>query len=483
MRILFLDLDTLRPDHMGCYGYHRNTTPTLDGIAADAMRFEHYHCSNAPCLPSRAALLTGQFGFHTGVVNHGDETADMRSLGLGRDFNDQRLENGLFATLRKAGLHTASISTFPERHSAWWFNAGLNECYNVGGYGSESAEQVMPVVMDWLERHVDEDNWFLHLNLWDAHTPYRAPKDFGNPFESEPIPDWITDNVLEEHLMHVGPHSANEVNMYNDDEVDCYPRHPGSIKDRAGLKKMFDGYDCGIRYMDEQLGKVIAYLKEKDKYNDMVIIVTSDHGENMGELGLYGEHATADEITTRIPMLIKYPGMKVGVDSGFHYNLDLLPTLAELLGLPVYSKWDGKSYAKLLQNGNSWGHDYLVVEQCCHVCQRSVRFDDYIYIRTYHDGYHLFDDEMLFNLKEDFYEQHNLAQARQDVCAKACHLLTEWLHAQMLRSTVPVDPLWQVLTDGGPYHAKGHLSEYIKRLEATGRAHGANQLRERHPNE
>lgn len=110
----------------------------------------------------------------------------------------------------------------------------------------------------------------------------------------------------------------------------------------------------------------------------------------MGELGIYSEHGTADEITTRIPMIIKWPGMRTGVDKGLHYSLDLLPTLAEIFGLPSYQYWDGKSYAPTLLKGADCGREYLVVSQGSHVCQRSVRFDHYIYIHTYHDGYHLF---------------------------------------------------------------------------------------------
>lgn len=111
----------------------------------------------------------------------------------------------------------------------------------------------------------------------------------------------------------------------------------------------------------------------------MVIIITSDHGENMGELGIYSEHATADNTTCRIPMIIKWPGMKKGVAKGLHYNIDLLPTLADLLELPRSEEWDGKSYAETLRTGKDEGHPYLILSQCAHVCQRSVRFDDYIY--------------------------------------------------------------------------------------------------------
>ena len=89
MRILYLDLDTLRPDHLGCYGYHRNTSPNIDRIAAQGVRFDNCYCSDAPCLPSRAALMTGRFGIHTGVVGHGGTCADLRLDGPDRGFRDR----------------------------------------------------------------------------------------------------------------------------------------------------------------------------------------------------------------------------------------------------------------------------------------------------------------------------------------------------------------------------------------------------------
>ena len=86
MKILFIDIDTLRPDHLGCYGYERNTSPNIDSIAKDSVVFNQYYCSDAPCLPSRTALMTGKFGIHTRVVGHGGTTADIRPEGPDRGF-------------------------------------------------------------------------------------------------------------------------------------------------------------------------------------------------------------------------------------------------------------------------------------------------------------------------------------------------------------------------------------------------------------
>jgi arylsulfatase A-like enzyme len=75
LRILYIDLDSQRPDHLGCYGYHRNTSPNVDRIAAQGVRFDNVHVSDAPCLPSRTALWSGRHGIHTGVINHGGVAA------------------------------------------------------------------------------------------------------------------------------------------------------------------------------------------------------------------------------------------------------------------------------------------------------------------------------------------------------------------------------------------------------------------------
>ncbi len=182
MRILFLDLDTLRPDHLGCYGYSRNTSPNIDSIARQGVRFTNYYCSDAPCLPSRAALMSGRFGIHTGVVGHAGTAADIRLEGSSRSFCDTLRSESVPAFLRSAGFKTLSISPFAERHSSWTFYAGFSEMHNTGKGGSESAEDVTPTALKWIESNAKQDDWFLHINYWDPHTPYRAPTEFGNPF-------------------------------------------------------------------------------------------------------------------------------------------------------------------------------------------------------------------------------------------------------------------------------------------------------------
>jgi len=213
------------------------------------------------------------------------------------------------------------------------------------------------------------------------------------------------------------------------------------------------------------------------------IIVSSDHGENLGELGCCAEHATADHVTCRVPLIVRWPGaVAAGTRTdGLHYNIDLAPTLADMSGFDAQPFWDGRSFADTLRDGTDTGRDELILSQCSHGLQRSVRWDDWIYIRTYHDFYHLWPDEMLFNIKDDPHEQNNLAPERPDLCKEAVYRYLAWHDDMMRTSPSDADPLWTVMREGGPFHAFGDLPAYCKRLEDTGRGWAVEELKRRHP--
>src|SRR5574337_411819 len=173
--MLYIDIDTLRPDHLGCYGYGRATSPNIDALARDAIVFDNVHASDVPCLPSRTALLTGRFGIHNGVVNHGGTDADPTIDGASRGFWSRLQIDSFTSRLKRAGLRTVSISSFAQRHSAFHWYAGVDEAYDVGQYGLEIADDVYAIADDWLTRRGRDEDWYLHLHVWDPHTPYRAP--------------------------------------------------------------------------------------------------------------------------------------------------------------------------------------------------------------------------------------------------------------------------------------------------------------------
>lgn len=481
-----LDLDTLRPDHLGCYGYHRDTSPNIDKIAEKGIRLNNCYTSNAPCLPSRTALHTGKRGLVNGVVGHGGSAAELNSEGEKRSFRSELSETSLAGFLRNNGFRTVTFSPFAERHGAWNFYAGFEEMYNTGKKGLETAGDITPRVKKWLKDNIDSENWFLHINFWDPHTPYRTPEEFGNPFSESPLPPRLDDeDMLKRHRELAGPHKPREISMFTNKSHPDYPRQPGELEDLDDLKKLVDGYDCGIRFMDQHIGGIIKLLKKENIYDNTAIIVTADHGENFGELGIYSEHATADEATCKIPLIIKWPGGEKNLSyDGFYYNFDLLPTIAELINADEKNSWQGKSFAGVIKNGvKSQGRNKLILTQGAHVCQRSVRFDKWLYIRTYHCGYHLFPREMLFDIENDPMEQENLAKKFPSVCQKGARILLEWWEKMLQTEGVTQDPLFRVLQEGGPYHAKGNLLKYIEHLNNTNREEAVKKLKRKYPEE
>ncbi len=486
MRILYIDIDTLRADHLGCAGYVRNTTPNIDALAAEGVRFENVYASDVPCLPSRTALATGMFGIRNGVASHGGVTADLRPEGTGREMISRYAGGSWAGRFYWAGYHTASFSSFPFRHSATWWNHGFMEAMNLmRGMGNERADQVLPGVLDWLDRKGGADDWFVHVHLWDPHTPYNTPTEYGNPFEGEPIPTWHTEQVRERNWGLAGPHSAQEPWGFRPDEWgEPPPRQPWNAASMDDVRAIFDGYDVGIRYADDAVGTLMNKLADLGVLDDTAVFVSSDHGEAFGELGVYADHQAADEATCLIPAVLRWPGLEPRVYSGLHYHLDIAATLVELADLRVPDHWDGVPVGDELRAGTEAGRSHLVLSQGAWACQRSVRWGDHLYLRTWHDGYHPhWPEEMLFDVAADPHEQDDLAADDPRRIGEARELLGTWTAEQLGRSDSSVDPLDIVRAEGGPYHTRRHLPRYLDRLRETGRGAWADELLARHRDE
>jgi arylsulfatase A-like enzyme len=478
MRVLYIDIDTLRPDHLGCYGYLRNTSPNIDHIADEGVRFDYCYATDTPCLPSRAALFTGMFGIHNGAVNHGGVAADLRLEGPERGFKDHRLH--LPDLFRKLGLWTVSVSPFGERHTSMWFYKGFSEMINTGKSGHERADEVVPYALDWISRKGKTDNWLLHVNMWDPHTPYQTPAEYGNPFENEPCEDWLTQDIIDEQRASYGQRCALDPCSTG---KAITPRMVDQIRTPADFRHWIDGYDVGIRYADDHVGKLLAALDKQGVLKDTIIIMTSDHGENQGELNIYGDHHTADAITPWVPMILRVPGMlKPGVQKGLFYQFDAMASLVELLGGEIPANWDARSFASQLKKTRPCGRDSLVLSHAAWSCQRSARFDDYIFIRTYHSGLKNLPDYLLFDVKNDIHETHNLVDDRPDLVGRGLEILDQWHTEQMKHSDSAIDPMWTVMREGGPYHTRGQLEKYCKWLEGIDKTHAehAKRLREQY---
>jgi len=249
----------------------------------------------------------------------------------------------------------------------------------------------------------------------------------------------------------------------------AWPRVPDEIACRADFRKWIDGYDIGIRYTADHIGMILEELDAQGALDETIIMVSSDHGENQGELNVYGDHQTADQITCRVPLIVRWPGLtEPRVNHALHYQAEV-PAL-----------WDGVSFASAFRQGSEAGRDFPVVSQCAWSCQRSVRVGPWLMIRTHHDGLKDFPLVMLFYLEEDPHETTNLAKEHPEVVKECLALLKQW-HGEMMASSLhDADPLWTMMREGGPFHTRGLVQRYAERLRETGRAHHAEKLLTQH---
>ncbi|MEL7208153.1 MAG: sulfatase-like hydrolase/transferase, partial [Actinomycetota bacterium] len=314
--------------------------------------------------------------------------------------------------------------------------------------------------------------------------PYNTPRAYGNPFESDPPPAWHTEQIRQRNWGLAGPHSAQEPWGYTPDEWGPPPpRAPWNAASMDDVKAIFDGYDVGIRYADDAVGTLMNKLADLGVLDETAVLISSDHGEAFGELGVYADHQAADEATCHIPAVLKWPGVTPRVDRGLHYHLDIGATVVDLAGIEVPGwLWSGESLKPSLLDGTDDGRTALFLSQGAWSCQRGVRWADHLYLRTLHDGFHPhWSEEMLFDVVADPHEVEDLAGSRPDLVGEAAGMLEAWAHEQLdLALGGGRDPMQIVLDEGGPYHTLGHLPAYLTRLRETGRSKWADVLVERH---
>ena len=155
-----------------------------------------------------------------------------------------------------------------------------------------------------------------------------------------------------------------------------------------------------------------------------------------------------------------------------------MATVLELFGAEVPERWDGRSFAAALSSGSPAGRDHLVLSHAAWTAQRSVRFDRWLCIRSYFDAFHGYPGVMLFDLEADPHEEHDLAEDHPELVTHALGVMAEWGADALGRSPTGVDPLWTVLHEGGPWHARIDTTWYLERLRTTGRSAWADYFAE-----
>ena len=460
MRTIFFDIDCLRPDHLGCYGYNRPTSPNIDTVAKQGVRFDRYYCSDSPCLPSRMNWSSGRFGIRNGVVSN---------TGVGAQFHirtrsyvgPQPDNDMLMRRLRRVKLQPVSFSNFADRHNMFWFECGWAEFHtpNLKG-GGEVAPEIHEPLMRWLKQNAKREDYLLHINYWDAHRLYKMDASWADRFKDYPVTQpWPDEDAIKRQQSMKGPFTAQA--QFKDGKS-VVPLMPGSISSRKDFEHMITGYDASIAYVDHHLGIVMNELASQGVLDDTAIIITSDHGDSFGEHGIYSDHVNADECIHHIPLIIKWPALRAStglsmaqgatekgrVCDSMLYNIDFSPTLCELFGAEVPADWDGVSFAPQVRGEKGKERERLVWGHALYTVQRAVRTKTHLMIRTYDDFNYPHDEIELYDMVKDPYQARNIAKEHEDiVCECNDYVINHWLEEQKSKPHWPGDPFDAVLAE------------------------------------
>lgn len=303
-KIVLISLDTLRADHLGVYGYPRETSPEIDGFARQGFVFDRT-LAPAPNTPlSQMSMMTSLYPGRHGFTGKGDKLAP----GI----------ETLAERLRGAGLETAGFVDGGYLNAAFGFDRGFDTYDHQGG----GLAKILPRAMRWLDKHADEP-FFLFVHTYDIHAPYISLPPYDGMFHEQPYTGDLVPTV--ERLDAIFLEQA---------ELDP--------KDRQHL---IDSYDEGIRYTDTQIGRLLEDLERRGNLEDTLIIITSDHGEEFGEHGSVIHWQLYFQPNLRIPLIVRPPG---GVEGPLRISepaelIDILPTLLALVGADPLDVAQGRS--------------------------------------------------------------------------------------------------------------------------------------------
>lgn len=436
--VLMLMSDQHKPDALGVDGDSIARTPNLDSLARSGVRFRNAYCSNPVCTPSRASLLTGLYTHHHGAIDnatpwpfekktaaHYFGRAGYMSALIGKmhfvdaqthgfdyhlDFNDWYQYLGPKTRIYADELgRPNSGSGMPQIDDLWrdagdpW--VGMREKDNRRGSVSVGAVSrfaekdqfdafVARESIRFLRQHGNKP-FFLVSSFLKPHDPFMPSERFAKMFRA-------ADMKL--------PGTWGKVNL---DQVpkevrDAIERNAPTpeVADADGAKEHIAYYYANLAEMDENLGRVLGALRELNLEKDTIVLYTADHGEMLGEHGLWQKFVFY-ESSVRVPMIVRVPGLTPnGAQSRtLVSNTDVLPTLAELAGVPVPPGLDGKSFVSDLREPAATRDTTVFSEYNL----RNTRAKYMIRRGDWKLNYFTHDISELFNLREDPGEMKNLA--------------------------------------------------------------------------
>ncbi len=319
--VVLISIDSLRADHLGCYGNPHDTSPAIDRVARDGVRFANAMSATSWTLPSHMSLLTGRYLLSHGVISQNDQLPPGVPT--------------LAEMLRRAGLSTGGVVSALWLQPRYGFQRGFDYYDDSSVQGKawyeelslEPAPNVTDHALAWLRQQ--HGRFFLFVHFWDVHYDYAPPAPYDKMFD----PDY-KGTVTGTNFMH---NKAIRRGMPQRD-----------------LQHVLALYDGEIRWVDDHVAKILAALDDMGVSDRTAVIVTADHGDEFFEHGGKGHQRTLYREVVHVPLIMRVPGITGGRVVPDPVSLvDVMPTALELAGAQTPAGVDGKTLVPALLDGSA----------------------------------------------------------------------------------------------------------------------------------
>ena len=346
LSVVMVSFDTTRADRIGTYGGPSGLTPNLDRFAEGAVVFEHAYAQTNTTGPSHASLFTSRYP--TEVHGGGPVAAPGAETPL------------LAQVLHAYGYATAAFVSGGAMNPQGGLAPGFDVYKSASNFGSLS--KTIPLALGWLEKLPPSKPSFTFVHGYDAHSPTSKPA----PFAGKP-PTGLAAEVLRTRSERVmdGAMHATDLDIPVIDSTFLRMRSPEARAaltalepdapqlTEADIARIRQSYDDALGWADTWFGMLMAGLEAQHRLENTVIIVLADHGEQLGEDGLFGHCCGAEDEETHVPLIIAGPGLKPRREAGIVELIDVLPTITDLVQAVTPTGAHGRSLAPAL-HGEPW---------------------------------------------------------------------------------------------------------------------------------
>lgn len=412
--VILLGIDSLRADHMSCYGYHRLTTPHMDRFAQTGVLFENTISAHIPTTSAYASMLTGLDTFGTQVValrHRGGLRPEVRTLA---------------EILRANGYDTTCVG-FTGNPSARGFDTYLNYpawgSWNTGR--SPKAQNLNEVTIPELERLAGNDRpFFLFLRHMDPHAPYLPPEPYERAF--------YHGNELDP-----GNRSMDPVMAFKPFRDFFRTWMPPGITDKDYAIAQYDG---AIAYMDACIATLFEAISALGLEENTLVIINGDHGETLYDHECWFDHHGLYDTVLHVPLLMRFPdrlpaGQRL---SGFNQHKDLVPTILDYIGGDDLGiRFDGHSLRALVEGQATSFESGIYITECTWMRKHGWRTASHKYIHALEPDFHFKPEIELYDLVADPEENRNIAPAEPELCAWMEGQLQAWIRRREQETGLP----------------------------------------------